>query len=628
MCDEVGLVVQATSDKMPIQRATVWRPMSRWHCVLLALLAGCVDVTPPASLHPVDAENLADEASAPPDEAPMPDAGIDAADDVVADAAIADAPEPDAAPPDAPLVMNGRPCSDGVQCLSGACVDGVCCSGPCAGLCQACNLPGSLGSCTPVSAGQDPADECPQDPVSTCGRDGTCNGQGACARYRETTECAPGGCTGDQEHAASTCNGAGVCVPGKTVSCAPHVCMNNSCASSCAKQTDCQAGFFCDGNVCRTKRTPGQACGAAFECASGNCVDKVCCSTPCTDFCHTCALPSALGTCTLAPSGMDPRGSCPAEAPGTCGRAGGCDGKGNCLQHPTGTPCGAGQSCTGWAQTAASACNGLGVCTPGGVTQCINYRCNGNTCGGSCSSAAQCKPGYACTGTSCLALPAPALYWKLDEASGTLAIDASGNALNGTYIGTSGTPAPSAMVPALSFPDPSSRAFLRANRHAVTLASMPASIKPAADLTLSVWYRATTIDTGSSGSTGGSELVSGGDNYLLRLRSGDVELSKRITTGYVNCLATMTTHLDGAWHHVAGVIGPATMQVYFDGSLRTSCPTTAALIYDKGKDLFVGRHGNDTTNAAIYDFEGNIDEVRLYTKSLSAAEIAALAAGN
>jgi hypothetical protein len=613
--------------------ATLMGPMSRWRCAIWALLAGCVNLSPPPGLtHPVDASAIELDGSDSVDQALGADVEVDpTVDGAVDEADQPDLPpvEPDASPPDAPLVMNGRPCSAGPQCESGQCVDGVCCSGACSGLCQACNVPGSLGTCVPVSAGQDPDDECPQDLVSTCGRDGTCNGQGGCSRYRETTECAPGGCTGDKESAASTCNGAGVCVPGKTISCSPNVCMNGSCATSCSKQADCLAGFFCDGTACRTKRTAGQTCAMAFECASGNCIDGVCCNTPCTESCHSCALPSALGTCTPVPSGMDPRDNCLTEAPATCGRTGTCDGKGGCLLHPMGTACGSGQSCTGTAVTAASACNGLGVCAPGATTQCTAYRCAGNDCGTTCAGPGQCRSGFACTGTSCVALPAPALYWKLDEASGTLAADTSGNNLNGTYIGTTGMPSPSPMVPALSFPDPSSRAFLRANRHAVTLANMPALIKPASDVTISVWFRATTVDTGPGGtSPPGSELVSAGDNYLMRLHSADIELSKRTSSGHMMCLGPVTNHLDGAWHHVGGVITASAMIVYVDGVQRASCPLTLPIFYDRGKDLFVGRHGNDTASAAVYDFEGNIDEVRIYTKSLGPTEIAALAAGN
>jgi hypothetical protein len=325
---------------------------------------------------------------------------------------------------------------------------------------------------------------------------------------------------------------------------------------------------------------------------------------------------------------MDPRDDCPTDAPATCGRTGACDGKGVCQLHPMGTPCGAGQSCTGSTLTAASACNGLGVCAPGATSQCTGYRCAGNNCGTSCTGPGQCGIGYACNGTTCQPLPAPALYWKMDEASGVMALDASGNKLAGSYIGATGTPTPSPTVPAVTFPDPLSRAFLRANRHAVTLANMPDLIKPVSDVTVSVWYRATTIDTGPAGSVGGSELVSAGDNYLLRLHSADIEVSKRTSSGHMQCLGPVTNHLDGAWHHVAGVITAAAMMIYVDGVQRMSCPLALPILYDRGTDLFVGRHGNDTTGAAVYDFEGNIDEVRIYARSLTPSEVAALAAGN
>jgi hypothetical protein len=621
--------------------------MRAWHCGLMALLAGCVNLSAPPELNRkvVDAVATDDDAASLPADGPDEDAGVDAGDDVPApiidadtpadtlpdDAAlIPDAPpEPDATEPDAPLVVNGRPCSVASQCQSGFCVDGVCCSGECKGVCQACNVSGSAGTCVPVSAGQDPDNECPQDPVSTCGRDGTCNGQGACSRYKEGTECAPGGCTGSDEHAASTCNGAGVCAPGKTVSCSPHMCMNGSCATSCRQQTECLAGFFCDGSACQPRRAAGQTCAMGFECASGSCTDKVCCNSPCGEACHSCALPGSLGTCIAAPAGQDPRAECPAEAASTCGRAGACDGNGGCRLHPATTACGAGPSCTANIETAASACNGLGVCLPGAMRDCGAFRCNGAACATSCTTAAQCKPGYACTAGACLPLPTATLYWKLDEPTATTtAADSSGHGFNGTYVGSGGTPTQSAMVPPLGFPDAFSHAFVRAKRNAVQLANMPAAIKPASDITVSVWYRATDIDTGPSGSMAGSELVSAGDNYLIRLHMGDVEVSKRTSAGHTMCLGVVSNHLDGKWHHVAGQWTATGMNVYFDGVQKMTCANSAPILYDRGTDLFVGRHGNDTTNAAIYDFEGNIDDVRIYAQTLSPTEIAALAAGN
>jgi hypothetical protein len=137
------------------------------------------------------------------------------------------------------------------------------------------------------------------------------------------------------------------------------------------------------------------------------------------------------------------------------------------------------------------------------------------------------------------------------------------------------------MVPMLAFADPLSRAFLRASRQAVTLANMPASLKPTSDISLSLWYRATTIDTGPGGtSPAGSELISGGDQYIMRLHMGDIEVSKRTSSGHMQCLGPVTTHLDGNWHHVAGVISPTAMLVYVDGVMRINCPNTLPILFD------------------------------------------------
>jgi RHS repeat-associated protein len=42
----------------------------------------------------------------------------------------------------------GTACTSGAQCITGFCVDGVCCDTACNGQCAACNLPGSVGTCT------------------------------------------------------------------------------------------------------------------------------------------------------------------------------------------------------------------------------------------------------------------------------------------------------------------------------------------------------------------------------------------------------------------------------------------------------------------------------------------------
>jgi hypothetical protein len=214
------------------------------------------------------------------------------------------------------------------------------------------------------------------------------------------------------------------------------------------------------------------------------------------------------------------------------------------------------------------------------------------------------------------------LYWKFDEASGMVALDSSGNQLNGTYTGVVDMPAPTmtAPLPPTLFPNPSYRAFVMANRQGVSLPVIPPTLKATAAYTVSLWYRATMTDTS------GSELFSAGDNLLLRLKTnGAIDFARHITGGtYSTCRLNLTTGLDGKWHHVAGVSTATGAQLYFDGVEHCTLASTTAMLYDRGEQIWVGRHG---TGNETFDFDGNIDEVRVYTRALSIAEIKGLAAG-
>jgi hypothetical protein len=236
-----------------------------------------------------------------------------------------------------------------------------------------------------------------------------------------------------------------------------------------------------------------------------------------------------------------------------------------------------------------------------------------------------------------IASSGPALRWRFDEPEGNLALDASGNGRTGAYIGENGMPAPTSDVPMVMFPDAYSRGFTLGQRHAVQLSPLPDALKPAIDVTLTVWYRATAVDTNPPPDGGvvvptGSELVSAGNQFLLRLRPTQVEFSKRVmataTTGaFSQCFATVDNHLDGNWHHLAGVSSAEGIKVYFDGVERCTSDVANAqkpIFYDQGRDLWVGRHGNGQTQ---WDFGGNIDDVRVYTRALPADEIAFLARG-
>jgi len=345
--------------------------------LLTALVAGCVDLTLPGQL-------------AQPEES-------DGGTRLVRDAGWPDQPEQPVI-----LVSSGKPCASAKQCQSGACVDGVCCSTAC-GDCEACNLPGSEGSCAPVPAGQDPGNDCAAESAATCGQDGTCDGQGRCRRYPAGSECVPGACLDRTEYAARVCDGQGTCGTGASRACGGGgSCLSGSCGARCSSPADCQTGFFCDAGTCRAKHAIAVACTTSLECASGFCVDGVCCSSACAEPCFACSVTGSVGVCSPEPAGQDARKICPAEPAASCGRAGGCNGQGACALHAPGTTC-LPSACAGNTAQAASACDGLGTCVAGGSTACGDYLCAGGACPTSCTSSAQCATGSACGDGKCSA---------------------------------------------------------------------------------------------------------------------------------------------------------------------------------------------------------------------------------
>jgi hypothetical protein len=521
-------------------------------------------------------------------------------------------------------LAQGASCTTSSQCGTGQCVDGVCCESACTETCKTCN---AEGKCVAVAAGE--ADSaCTAQPMTGCGRDGMCDGAGACRYWAADTECAPGNCTGTTLTPARVCDGKGTCKTATSTTC-PTTCVNNSCNETCSMQNPCQAGFFCDPDgKCKAKAAAAAPCTTNEECSTNFCADGVCCRTACDTPCYSCASPSAPGTCTPAAAGQDPRKECLAEAPTTCGHAGGCDGAGACKLFPPNTPCGD-MTCTGSLESGPRTCNGAGSCVAPDVIPCSPFRCGGTSCRSTCTMNSHCELGFICMSNSCMEDPnneGLMLHWSFDETSGTTALDVSGGAHNGTYTGVTGTPTASTNVPQIGSENPRSRAFTRANRHAVQLANMPAELTPPNDFTVAAWYRATTVDTS------GAELVSGGNNYLIRLRPTQVEFAKRYltpanTTGTAQVFGTVPGMLSGAWHHVAGVASQDQgMKLYVDGKLVASDPTFVQdTIYDNsGRDFWVGRHGNGSAN---WDFQGNIDDVRFYNKALSDEELQRLVSG-
>lgn len=194
-------------------------------------------------------------------------------------------------------VQSGAACSDAMACASGFCVAGSCCESACEGSCQSCkgseNIVGRDGVCAPLREGLDPKDDCPDDGVDSCQRDGTCDGHGACRLYAQAV-CNPceRTCTGPCESCQGSLNVLdvdGVCAPTKAGLDPKDDCPDEGPLS-------CKRDGTCDGaRSCRLY--PADACGQArckndavltvpgradVECAPYSCADAAC-RTSCTN---------------------------------------------------------------------------------------------------------------------------------------------------------------------------------------------------------------------------------------------------------------------------------------------------------------------------------------------------------
>lgn len=186
---------------------------------------------------------------------------------------------------------NGQSCTAEYECHSRNCVDGVCCDQPCTGQCEACDLPGKVGECSPVgSVGDDnvPHLDGGSMTLNVDGGDGgiiarePCNGDGtACSGYcngvqvdrctypgtnvsagaSTCADCQDEGCA---EHSTQTdyfCSGDGGSVSSPN-DCGGFRCVADSgtCRTSCAEDADCIVDFICQDGVCADLNVIGPAC--------------------------------------------------------------------------------------------------------------------------------------------------------------------------------------------------------------------------------------------------------------------------------------------------------------------------------------------------------------------------------
>ncbi len=300
-----------------------------------------------------------------------------------------------------PEKPNGEACTSDLSCGSGSCVDGVCCNTACDGQCEACDVVGSVGTCTAVSGAPHGSRAACASDSSLCG--GSCDGvtTTACTYPSSTTPCRDASCASGTATLAATCDGAGSCGALQQQACAPYLCGPTACAGDCTLNSDCVGDNYCSGGVCVPEKPNADACSNDFECGSGECVDGVCCNTACDGQCEACDVVGSVGTC--APVSGAPHGTRPSCATDGSLCGGSCDGAlTSACTYPSVSVLCRGAACDAGVATVEAFCTGTGSCPVEQLVDCTPYLCGTDACDGDCQIDAECESGFYCAAGVCV----------------------------------------------------------------------------------------------------------------------------------------------------------------------------------------------------------------------------------
>lgn len=195
------------------------------------------------------------------------------------------------------------------------------------------------------------------------------------------------------------------------------------------------------------------------------------------------------------------------------------------------------------------------------------------------------------------------LYYKLDDGSGTTASDASGNSHAGTLSGAGLPTWVSGYIGANAVNFASGNGYIDSNTDA-------ACNMGSGDFTMVCWTKL----TGSSTYMVMGKNSGSGNEYGLYVSSGAVFCRANGAT----CNSGATTINDGNWHHIAATYISGTITLYVDGSSKATVSYTGPC--NPSGNFRVGVWG---TGGGFF-YAGTIDEVGLYSRGLSGAEMTTL----
>jgi prepilin-type N-terminal cleavage/methylation domain-containing protein len=196
--------------------------------------------------------------------------------------------------------------------------------------------------------------------------------------------------------------------------------------------------------------------------------------------------------------------------------------------------------------------------------------------------------------------------WTFDEGTGSVAYDYSGNNATGNWVGTLGNQWGAGRI--------GSGAGMFNGTTTYLYAAYNVALHPINKLSITAWIKK---PSGSYGS--GIVIVRTANDYYLDFANSTACLRFGVNSNWGSESCGYPD--DGNWHFVAGTYDGAVINRYVDGVLLGQT-TYSGAIGNAGGNLDIGSYAGQGP-----PYIGPIDDVRIYNRALSAAQIAAMYAG-
>ena len=221
-------------------------------------------------------------------------------------------------------------------------------------------------------------------------------------------------------------------------------------------------------------------------------------------------------------------------------------------------------------------------------------------------------------------------WWKFDEATGTTAHDSSGYGNNGNICNwSSGADTCTSLTNTAWAPGKWGSAFSStASQYTMVkvASSSNVSLNATTTGTVAVWLKLNSYSTWQNIVCKENLAGNPTNGYAIRLDNSNpvhplTDLSNTTSNGTCDSHAFNATVPLGQWVHIAYTWDGAHYNQYFNGAVDQSNVVENCVPTPQGSIFYIGKCGNDVTD----NLDGSVDDVRVYTRTLSASDIAQLA---